>query len=111
MEQEDQKPTRYSQKREEILAYQKQKYRELREEKLAYQKEYNSKKKDELQDYNSRYYEENKEKLLAKCKTKLTCSCGREISKGCMASNLKTKLHLKFLKLVENANENANIIG
>ena len=104
MEQEYQKPTRYSQKREEILAYQKQKYRESREEKLAYQKEYNNNKKDELQDYNSKYYEQNKEKLLAKCKIKLTCSCGREISKGCISSQLKTKLHLKFLNLIENAN-------
>jgi len=95
----EQSVTRYSKHRDEILRYQKQKYRELREEKLAYQKEYNGKKKDELQNYNSNYYEQNREKFLAKCKVPLLCSCGKEISRGAMSGHLKSKIHLKLLKL------------
>jgi hypothetical protein len=92
-------PTRYSQNREELLAYQKQKYKENREVKIAYQIEYNRIKKDDLQEYNSKYYEQNKEQLLAKAKTIVVCSCGREISKGNLTSHLNTKLHFKFLEL------------
>jgi hypothetical protein len=99
--------TRYSKHRDEILCYQKQKYRELREAKLAYQKEYNEKKKDKLQNYNSNYYEQNKEKFLAKCKVSLLCSCGKEISRGGMSGHLKSKIHLKLLKL-KNSEETNN---
>ena len=101
IEKQQQKPTRYSQNRDEILYYQKQKYRDEREARLAYQKDYNNQKRDELKDYNSKYYEQNKAKILAKSKENVVCCCGKTVSSGHMNSHLKTKLHLKKLALVD----------
>ena len=54
--------------------------------------------------YNSTYYEQNREKFLAKCKINVLCSCGKELSRGAISGHLKSKIHLKLLKLKNSEN-------
>tara|TARA_Y100000004_G_scaffold163568_1_gene193034 strand:+ start:177 stop:464 length:288 start_codon:yes stop_codon:yes gene_type:complete len=51
--------------------------------------------------YNANYYQKNKEKQRQKYldnNVKVTCECGRVVSKLKLASHLQTNLHKRFLE-------------
>ena len=82
------------------LEYQKEYYDIHRNERIEYQKEYNSLNSDKLKDYQKQYYEKYKEEKLKKLNEKITCECGKVISRSSTSKHLKTNLHEKRLNLL-----------
>lgn len=68
-----------------------------RAKKIAYQQEYNQKHVDKYIDYYKDYYKKNRDKLLAERQEKLTCICGKQVSRSSMSQHVKTTLHEKNL--------------
>jgi len=85
----------YYRNREKILAYAKIRYQENREKLLEYSKQYQSERKDLVKDRNDAYYVKHRDRLLQSRAEKMNCTCGKTITKGSIASHLKTKYHLK----------------
>ena len=92
------KNAHYYRNREKILAYAKIRYRENREKLLAYSKQYQSERKDRVKERNDEYYAKNKEALLKKRGEKITCECGKIITRGSLSGHIKTKYHLKHIQ-------------
>lgn len=92
------KNAHYYRNREKILAYAKIRYRENREKLLAYSKQYQSERKDRVKERNDEYYAKNKEALLKKRGEKITCECGKIITRGSLSGHIKTKYHLKHVQ-------------
>ena len=92
------KNTHYYRNRDKILAYAKIRYKENREKLLSYSKQYQSERKDRVKERNDEYYAKNKEALLKKRGEKITCKCGKTITRGSISGHIKTKYHLKHLE-------------
>lgn len=75
------------------------KYMQLSEEekskKIKYQQEYIQKNQEKHVDYYKQYYKNNRDKLLAERQEKLTCICGKQVSRSSMSQHIKTRLHEK----------------
>ncbi len=65
-------------------------YSKNRKEILEYHKRYQQENKDKI----LKYRQENKEKLKQKSAEKITCECGKVITRGCRSKHLKTALHI-----------------
>lgn len=52
--------------------------------------------------YQPKYRAENREKLNAYARTKITCECGREITRGALATHRHTSRHKRFLSAMNN---------
>lgn len=85
----------YYRNREKILAYAKIRYKENREKLLEHSKQYQRERKDMVKDRNDAYYMKHRDRLLQSRAEKVDCTCGKTITKGSIASHLKTKYHLK----------------
>jgi len=85
----------YYRNREKILAYAKIRYQENREKLLEHSKQYQRERKDLVKDRNDAYYMKHRDRLLQSRAEKVDCTCGKTITKGSIASHLKTKYHLK----------------
>lgn len=85
----------YRRNREKILAYAKIRYKNNRERLIEYSKNYQNERKDLQKERNCTYYERNRERLLKDRSIKIDCACGKVITKGSLASHLRTKYHLK----------------
>jgi hypothetical protein len=72
-------------------------YWENREAKIEYQKKYNVERRD-MKSYNKSYYEENKYEIIQRMCERMTCSCGKIVSKGNLSSHQKTNIHKKNLQ-------------
>ena len=99
------KNAHYYRNREKILAYAKIRYRENRDKLLAYSKQYQSERKDRVKERNDEYYAKNKEMLLKKRGEKITCECGKIITRGSLSGHIKTKYHLKHVQKNEEETE------
>ena len=99
------KQSHYYRNREKILAAAKLRYQKNRETLLAYSKQYQRERKDQVKDRNSAYYEKHRDRLLKDRAIKIECSCGKTITKGSLASHLKTKYHLKRVEQDETIND------
>jgi hypothetical protein len=98
------KQSHYYRNREKILAAAKLRYQKNRETLLEYSKQYQRERKDQVKDRNSAYYEKHRDRLLKDRAIKIECSCGKSITKGSLASHLKTKYHLKRVEQDETFN-------
>jgi hypothetical protein len=98
------KQSHYYRNREKILAAAKLRYQKNRETLLAYSKQYQRERKDQVKDRNSAYYEKHRDRLLKDRAIKIECACGKSITKGSLASHLKTKYHLKRVEQDETVN-------
>lgn len=98
------KQSHYYRNREKILAAAKLRYQKNRETLLEYSKQYQRERKDQVKDRNSAYYEKHRDRLLKDRAIKIECSCGKSITKGSLASHLKTKYHLKRVEQDETIN-------
>lgn len=87
-----------------ILAAAKLRYQKNRDTLLAYSKQYQRERKDQVKDRNSAYYEKHRDRLLKDRAIKIECACGKSITKGSLASHLKTKYHLKRVEQDETVN-------
>lgn len=86
------------------LEYQKEYYDNHRDERIEYQKTYNSANSDKLKEYQKQYYEKYREEKLKKLNEKITCDCGKVISRSSANKHLKTKLHEKLLRQMSEKN-------
>lgn len=77
------KNTRYSQKREELLEY---------------QKKYGRQHKDKIDNYNRDYYNNNKMSILTKQRKQVECICGRMLTQNSLHKHMKTTLHEKWMR-------------
>jgi hypothetical protein len=100
------KESHYYRNREKILAYAKLRYKENRERLLEYSKAYQRERKDQVKTRNTDYYAKNRERLLKDRATKIHCECGKTITKGSLATHLKTKYHLKRVNINDDINDN-----
>ena len=98
------KQSHYYRNREKILAAAKLRYQKNRETLLEYSKQYQRERKDQVKDRNSAYYEKHRDRLLKDRAIKIECACGKSITKGSLASHLKTKYHLKRVEQDETIN-------
>ena len=98
------KQSHYYRNREKILAAAKLRYQKNRDTLLAYSKQYQRERKDQVKDRNSAYYEKHRDRLLKDRAIKIECACGKSITKGSLASHLKTKYHLKRVEQDETIN-------
>jgi hypothetical protein len=103
--------TYYQRNKERLQSYGKLRYKQNREKLLAISKEYQSSRKDILRDRNTIYYERNRDKLLQDRATKISCECGKMITKGSYSSHLKTKYHMNHIELSNKINEATDIIA
>ena len=71
---------------EEHLEYNRQFIRKLRETEEYQQQE---------KEYREKYYEENKEKLSAKGREKIRCTCGCTLSRNSLSRHKKSQQHMK----------------
>lgn len=83
----------YYRNREKILAYAKLRYKNNRDRLLAYSKQYQHERKDVVKDRNVTYYERNRDRLLKDRAIKITCECGKKLTKGSLSGHLQTKYH------------------
>lgn len=70
-------------------------YKENKEELKGKRKDYYKENKEKLNEYQKIYSKNNKEK-----EKKITCECGCELLKYCLAKHLKTKKHQDLLNLL-----------
>ena len=63
-----------------------------------YNKQYNDQHKNEIKEYNKQYREINKNKISEKNKQKVTCECGCDIVKRCLARHRRSKKHINFME-------------
>ena len=71
----------------------KQYYEEHRDKIAEYKKQYSEKNQQKLTEYKKQYYEENKQKM----NQKITCECGRTISKRQLHIHKQSKIHIHLL--------------
>lgn len=76
---------------------------EEKAKKIAYQQEYIQKNSDKHVDYYKDYYLKNRERLLAERQEKITCICGKEVSKSSLSQHMKTALHENNLNKIVKA--------
>ena len=70
------------------------------EARKAYRKKYIEDHREELREYSIQYYDNNKEKIKAKMRVyniKITCECGRILTKKYLKNHRKTKAHQKIM--------------
>jgi hypothetical protein len=79
-------------------------YAKNRAYKLKYQYSYNTDHTSEIKDYQHSYYEKIKHEKLQKLAQKITCECGRTISRGQLTTHKKSSIHFKFLKIDSSTN-------
>ena len=60
--------------------------------------EYKKKNKQKIQEYNKKYNIENKELINQKRNEKISCECGKKITKRNKARHYKSNKHIKFLE-------------
>ena len=89
---------------EEKLSYNHKYYQEHKEEIRIQKEQYNQEHKEEKKVYNDKYRQEHKEELNNRCKEyyqntkeKITCVCGCEILKQCLAKHLKSNKHKSLI--------------
>lgn len=76
---------------------------EEKAKKIAYQQEYIQKNSNKHVDYYKDYYLKNRERLLAERQEKITCICGKEVSKSSLSQHMKTTLHENNLNKIVKA--------
>lgn len=54
---------------------------------------------EERKEYNRQYYEKNKNRILSNYAIKVTCKCGKDVSRANYFKHLETKLHKKRMLL------------
>ena len=74
---------------EEHLEYNRQFIRKLRETEAYQQQE---------KEYREKYYEENKEKISAKGREQITCTCGCVLTKNTLSRHKKSQKHEAMMK-------------
>lgn len=85
----------YIKKNKDKLKIKRKEYLEKNKDKLKeYRKENYEKNKDKLKDKSKKIYENNKEIILKKNREKITCECGKTISKGYLNQHKKSKFHI-----------------
>ena len=76
-------------------------YRQLPEvkkrNKLRDRTQYYIDNKEKHNEYSKQRYIDNKEKIQLRQKTKITCICGKEITKSCKSRHEKSKHHQNFI--------------
>jgi hypothetical protein len=73
------------------------KYRQEHKEEISKKRQkYHQKNEKEINEKSKKYYQKNKEEVLIKMKEKITCECGKIISKRNKSDHLKTLKHLKL---------------
>lgn len=54
---------------------------------------------EERKEYNKQYYEKNKDRILSNYAIKVTCKCGKSVSRANYFKHLDTKLHKNRIEL------------
>ena len=70
------------------------------EEHLEYNRLYIRKLREtpEYRQHEKEYKEQNKEKINARAREKVTCTCGCALSRGNLSKHQKSKQHVKFME-------------
>lgn len=70
--------------------------REIKEKIKEIKKKYYDENKDKIKEKDKKYYDENKEKIKERISEKITCECGRIVSKGVIARHRKSLKHIAY---------------
>jgi len=62
-------------------------------------KQYYEDNKQKIKEYKKKYYEDNKEKIKEEKREKITCECGSEITRRCLARHKKSQKHINLMKI------------
>jgi len=90
----------YREDNKEKLKKQKKEYRENNKEKIQeYEREWREENKEKLQEYIREYREANGEAIRKKQREKFNCDCGGSYTVSNKTFHLKTKKHIKFIKV------------
>jgi hypothetical protein len=81
----------------DMKEYKKEWYEANREKILEEMKEYREANQEKIKEYQKKYRENNKEKNYEKAKEKVTCDCGRIVSKRNLSKHEKSQKHLNWL--------------
>jgi hypothetical protein len=92
--------------RDEIAKKKKMYYENNRIEIIEKVNKYWEKNKESINEKKRIFYEKNKEEINEKQKQMMVCECGREITRCKISRHLKSKLHNKLLKTI-----NDNLLG
>ncbi len=82
----------------------KKNYENNKESKIKYQKEYNQENQNKIKEYQKEYRELNKDKLKLYKSEKITCECGRQITRGNITTHTKSPIHFELLGKKKNIN-------
>jgi len=97
-----QKNQEYRKKNKEKLKEQKHKYNEKNKEKnKETTKVYREKNKEKIKEKSKKYYETNIEKIKERKNEKITCECGKIITRNHIAQHKKSNIHLKKMECIK----------